>query len=161
MVWCYHLDQDIPEGHGSKAWCKGCYKQLEEKETAKSLTSVLLMGQVEGDKRYEDLHALKDWILNRCCCSCKQSASHSEHLCLHSGKKVLATCYHKSTDVDDSIPREFLCKRCYDKIAPESGTPGSSIKSVPGVIAEVTEHDIYRIACKHGVLKTCLGAQRF
>ncbi len=21
MVWCYHPDQKIPEGHGSKAWC--------------------------------------------------------------------------------------------------------------------------------------------
>ncbi len=34
-------------------------------------------------------------------------------------------------------------------------------KSVPGVIAEVTEHDNYRIACKGGVLKDCLGGQRF
>ncbi len=34
-------------------------------------------------------------------------------------------------------------------------------KSVPGVIVEVTKHDNYRIACKGGVLKECLGAQRF
>ncbi len=33
-------------------------------------------------------------------------------------------------------------------------------KSVPGVIVEVTEHDNYRIACKGGVLKDCLGGQR-
>jgi hypothetical protein len=82
------------------------------------------MEQVEGDKRYEDLQALKEYILNRCCCGCEQNASHSEHLCLHSGKKVLATFYHKSTDVDDGIPRASLCKGYYDKIAPEGGTPG-------------------------------------
>ncbi len=34
-------------------------------------------------------------------------------------------------------------------------------KSVPGVIVEVTKHDNYRIACKGGVLKECMGAQRF
>jgi hypothetical protein len=34
-------------------------------------------------------------------------------------------------------------------------------KSVPGVIVEVTEHDNYRISCKGGVLKDCLGTQRF
>jgi hypothetical protein len=33
--------------------------------------------------------------------------------------------------------------------------------SVPGVIVQVTDHDNYRIACKGGVLKECLGAQRF
>jgi hypothetical protein len=34
-------------------------------------------------------------------------------------------------------------------------------KSIPGVIVEVTEHDNYRIACKGGTLKECLGVQRF
>jgi hypothetical protein len=33
-------------------------------------------------------------------------------------------------------------------------------KSVPGVICEVTEHGNYKIACKGGVLKDCLMAQR-
>jgi hypothetical protein len=33
--------------------------------------------------------------------------------------------------------------------------------SAPGVIVEVTEHDNYRIAYKGGVLKDCLGAQKF
>ncbi len=33
-------------------------------------------------------------------------------------------------------------------------------KSVPGVIVEVTEYN-YRITCKGGVLKDCLGRQRF
>jgi hypothetical protein len=41
-------------------------------------------------------------------------------------KKVVASCYHNSTDVDDGLPRAFLCKRCYNKIAPEGGTPGRS-----------------------------------
>jgi hypothetical protein len=34
-------------------------------------------------------------------------------------------------------------------------------KSIPRVIMEVMQHDNYRIACKGGVLKDCLGAQRF
>ncbi len=34
-------------------------------------------------------------------------------------------------------------------------------KSVPRVIVELTEHDNYIIACKGGVLKDCLGGQRF
>jgi hypothetical protein len=34
-------------------------------------------------------------------------------------------------------------------------------KSVPRAIVEVTPHEKYRIACKCGVLKDCLGAQRF
>jgi hypothetical protein len=33
--------------------------------------------------------------------------------------------------------------------------------SVPGIIVEVIEHENYRIVCKGGVLKECLGAQRF
>jgi hypothetical protein len=45
MVWCYHPDQDIPEGHGSKAWCKG-YNQLEEKGTAKRLNEVVLFMRI-------------------------------------------------------------------------------------------------------------------
>jgi hypothetical protein len=100
--------------------------QLEENGAAKSLTSVLLMEQVEGDKRYEDLQALKEYILSRCCCGCEQNASYSEHLCRHSRKKVLATCYHNSTAIDDGVPRVFSCKGCYDKVAPEDGTPGRS-----------------------------------
>jgi hypothetical protein len=35
------------------------------------------------------------------------------------------------------------------------------ISQFQGVIVEVTKHDNYRIACKGGVLKECLGAQRF
>jgi hypothetical protein len=108
MVWCYHPDQEIPEGHGSKAWCKGCYNQLE-KGTAKRLTEVLLMETAEEDERYEEMQALKEYILNRCCCGCEQNASHSEHLCLHSGRKVMASCFHKSTCVEDGIPKAFLC----------------------------------------------------
>jgi hypothetical protein len=61
MVWCYHPDQGgIPEGHGSKAWCKGCYNQLEEKDKAGSLTEILLMESEEQDKRYEEFQALKE-----------------------------------------------------------------------------------------------------
>ncbi len=36
---------------------------------------------------------------------------------------MLSTCYHSSTDVDDGIPKAFPCKGCYDKVAPEDGTP--------------------------------------
>jgi hypothetical protein len=36
---------------------------------------------------------------------------------------VLSTCYHSSIDIDDGIPKAFLCKGCYDKVAPEDGTP--------------------------------------
>jgi hypothetical protein len=33
-------------------------------------------------------------------------------------------CFHAaSTDVEDGIPRAFLYKGCYDKVAPEDGTP--------------------------------------
>jgi hypothetical protein len=144
MVWCYHPDQEIPEGHSSKAWCKGCYNQLEEKQAAKSLTEVLLMEQAEGDKRYEDVQAIKDYILNKCCCGCKKNAYYSEHLCLHSGRKVLATCYHQSTDVDDGIPTAFLCKSCYDKIAPESGTPGRSELRLKAKTAQVQQGERMR-----------------
>jgi hypothetical protein len=35
-------------------------------------------------------------------------------------------CYHISTDVDDGIPKAFLCKGCYDKVTPKDGTPGRS-----------------------------------
>jgi hypothetical protein len=114
MAWCYHPDQEIPEGHGSRAWCKGCYNQLEEKETAKSLTSVILLESMEEDKRFEEFQKSKDYVLNKCCCGHEQNASHSEHLCLHTGIKVIAGCYHKSTNVDDGIPKSFLCKGCYD-----------------------------------------------
>jgi hypothetical protein len=34
-------------------------------------------------------------------------------------------------------------------------------RSVPGIIVEVTKHDNYRIVCKGGLLRDCLGAQRF
>ncbi len=123
MVWCYHPDQEIPEGHRSKAWCKGCYNQLEEKDKAGTLIEILLMESKEHDKRHEEFQALKEYYLNRCCCGCETMASHSEHLCLHSGRKVMPGCFHESTGVDDGIPRAFLCKGCYDKVAPEDGTP--------------------------------------
>ena len=150
MVWCYHPDQEIPEGHGSKAWCKGCYNQLEEKDNAGSLTEILLMEQAEGEKRYEEFQALKEYVMNRCCCGCDQSAYYSEHLCLHSGRKVLATCYHKSTDVEDGIPRAFLCKGCYDKIAPEGGTPGRSELRLNAKNAQVQQGERMRKMHKIG-----------
>jgi hypothetical protein len=96
---------------------------LEEKDTAGSLTELLLMEREEQDKRYEEFQALKEYALNRCCCGCDTNASHSEHLCLHSGLKVMPGCFHESTDVKDRIPRAFLCKGCYEKVAPEDGTP--------------------------------------
>jgi hypothetical protein len=126
MAWSYHPDQEISEGHSSKAWCKGCYNQLEEKGAANRLTEALLMERVEEDERYEEMQSLKECILNRCCCGCEQNASQSVHLCLHSGKKVMVSCIYTSTDVDDGVPKAFLCKGCYDKVAPEDGTPGRS-----------------------------------
>jgi hypothetical protein len=38
-------------------------------------------------------------------------------------EKLMPGCFHKSTDVDDGIPRAFLCKGCHDKVTPENGTP--------------------------------------
>ncbi len=83
----------------------------------------VLLEIAEEDERYDEMQALKKYILNRCCCGCEENASHGEHLCLHSGKKVMPRCFHDSTDVEDGIPRTFLCKGCYDKVAPEDGTP--------------------------------------
>jgi hypothetical protein len=124
MVWCNHPDQEISEGPRSKAWCKVCYNRLEEKGAANRLTKVKLVETAEEDERYEDMQAsLREYILNRCCCGCEQNALHSEHLCLHSGGKVMPGCFPKTTDADDGIPHTFLCKGCYDKAAPEDGTP--------------------------------------
>jgi hypothetical protein len=54
-------------------------------------------------------------------------------------KEVLATCHHKSTDVDDGIPRAFLCKGCHDKIAPEGGTSGRSELRQNAKVAQIEQ----------------------
>ncbi len=38
-------------------------------------------------------------------------------------KESYGKLLYVSTDVDDGIPKAFLCKGCYDKVAPEDGTP--------------------------------------
>jgi hypothetical protein len=32
MAWCYHESQEVEEGHGSRALCKGCYDTIAPKD---------------------------------------------------------------------------------------------------------------------------------
>ena len=74
--------------HGAR-----CYNQLEEKGAANRLTKILLMETAEEDEVYEEMQALKEYILNRCYCGCEQNAICSEHLCLHSCIRILMDLY--------------------------------------------------------------------
>ncbi len=87
------------------------------------------------------MQALKEYVLNKCCRGCEHNAVHSEHICLYSG---MSTCYHISTDIDDGIPNAFLCKGCYDKVAPEGGTPGTSELRQNAKAAQIEQGDRMR-----------------
>jgi hypothetical protein len=56
----------------------------------------------------------------------------------------MSTCYHISTDIDDGIPNAFLCKGCYDKVAPEGGTPGTSELRQNAKAAQIEQGDRMR-----------------
>jgi hypothetical protein len=111
ITWCYHSGQEILEGHGSRAWCNGCYNPLEQTTISRNTTSVLLMYSNEEDTRIEEFQVLNEYVLNKFYWGSEKNASQSEHECLNSRRKEHSGCYHKSTDVDNGIAKEFLCSR--------------------------------------------------
>jgi hypothetical protein len=84
---CYHPDQDVSEVDGSLSYCL-CYgKVAHERE------------KCNEDEEEEPLSTTT--ASGQCCCGCGLDAAQSNHYCTHTGKQIMAWCYHESQELEE------------------------------------------------------------
>jgi len=175
---CYDPRQDMDEKDDNKGVCKGCYPEME--------ASYCCCGcrYIASNTKHKCLHTGKhvrpycykdgktpNLNLNFFCQGCHNKLAPED------GTPTRSALQKKSKEamiVQGERMRKYAQQRSNgNKEGPL--TVGTVVrvkvdkadrgkldhKSVPGVIVEVTEHNNYRIVCKGGTLKECLGAQRF
>jgi hypothetical protein len=125
MAWYFHEAQEIDEGYGSKALCKGCFGQKKsEGEEDEEDESEEVEEEEESNESKEEEEPVRNQIASgRCCCGCGLDAAVSNHYCIHTGKRVMAWCYYESQEVEEGHGSKALCKGCYDTIAPKMEHP--------------------------------------
>ena len=175
---CYDPRQDRDEEVGDKGVCKGCYPEME--------ASYCCCGcrYIASNSKHKCLHTGKhvrpycykdgktpNPELNFLCLGCHNKLApedgtptrsalrrKSKEAMIAQGERMRKYAQQRSNgNKVGAIPVGTVVRVKVDKV--DRGKLDH--KSVPGVIVEVTEHDNYRIACKGGTLKECLGAQRF
>jgi hypothetical protein len=45
-----------------------------------------------------------------CCCGCGLDAGGSNQYCIHTGKRVMAWCFHESQEIEEGYGSKALCK---------------------------------------------------
>jgi hypothetical protein len=88
---CYHPDQEVGEEDGNLSYCLQCYGKLahgrdktyDEDEEEEPLSTTIASGL--------------------CCCGCGLDAAQRNHYCIHSGKRVMAWCFHESQELDGDM----------------------------------------------------------
>ncbi len=108
---CYHPDQEVGEEDGNISYCLQCYGKVA-------------CGGARSNNEDEVEEPLSTTIANgQCCCGCGMDAALSNQYCIHSGKWVMAWCFHESQEVEEGYGSKALCKKSYYSIVPSDGTP--------------------------------------
>jgi hypothetical protein len=178
MSWCYDPNQEMEDGFGSKGECKGCVSgkcccscgfMVAENSalTCAHTGKTVYCDHVHIDGDMAEYNKLDSNV----CVSCYAKLAPPEGT---PGRSELRRQSKEAMEAQGERMRKYARLRSNGN---KSGslTVGTVVrvkvdkedrgkldhKSVPGVIVEVTKHDNYRIACKGGLLKDCLGAQLF
>jgi len=187
MSWCYSTNPEMEEGFGSRGICNGCDQKQKPGSLGYRLPRCCYgCNLVSEDSQLRCLHTGKRVLLGHGCpgehidikktttflcrgCHAKlappegtpgRSAlrQQSKDAMVAQGERMRKYAQRRSNG-NKSGPLEVgtVVRVKVDKV--DRGKLDH--RSVPGVIVEVTEHDNYRIVCKGGLLRDCLGAQRF
>ncbi len=113
MAWCFHEAHEIEEGFGSKALCKRVlWPKIYEEEEDEEDESEKEEEPDESEEEEEEDEPVRNQIESGCCCcGCGLDAGASNHYCIHTGKRVMAWCYHESQGVEEGHGSKALCKR--------------------------------------------------